>query len=131
MIQKIDHIGIGVKNLEEAVKIYTSLGLKVEHREEVKEQKVKLASLSIGESHIELLESTDPAGPIGKFVESRGEGIHHIAVKVDNIVASLENAKKAGIQLIDEKPRIGAGGAKIGFLHPKSTRGVLIEFCER
>jgi len=130
MIQKIDHIGIGVKNLEEAVKIYTSLGLKVEHREEVKEQKVKLASLSIGESHIELLESTDPAGPIGKFVESRGEGIHHIAVKVDNIVASLENAKKAGIQLIDEKPRIGAGGAKIGFLHPKSTRGVLIEFCE-
>lgn len=131
MIQKIDHVGIGVKNLEEAVKVYTSLGLKVEHREEVKEQKVKVASLAIGESHIELLESTDPAGPIGKFVESRGEGIHHIAVKVDNIVASLENAKKAGIQLIDEKPRIGAGGAKIGFLHPKSTRGVLIEFCER
>jgi methylmalonyl-CoA/ethylmalonyl-CoA epimerase len=131
MIQKIDHVGIGVKNLEEAVKIYTSLGLKVEHMEEVKEQKVKVASLAIGESHIELLESTDPAGPIGKFVESRGEGIHHIAVRVDNIVASLESAKKAGIQLIDEKPRIGAGGAKIGFLHPKSTRGVLIEFCER
>jgi len=131
MIKKIDHIGIAVKNLEEAANLYTALGLRVNHREEVKEQKVKVVSLQIGESHIELLESTDPVGAIGKFIESRGEGIHHIAVQVDDIATALENAKKSGIQLIDEKPRIGAGGARIAFLHPKSTRGVLLEFCER
>ncbi|MEJ5301382.1 MAG: methylmalonyl-CoA epimerase [Thermodesulforhabdaceae bacterium] len=129
---KIDHIGIAVKSIEQARKLYEGLlGLKYEGSETVAEQKVTTAFFPIGDTEIELLESTDPDGPIAKFIEKRGEGIQHIAFRVDNIEEALEELKKQGIQLIDEKPRIGAGGAKIAFLHPKATGGVLIELCER
>ncbi|MEM4473206.1 MAG: methylmalonyl-CoA epimerase [Archaeoglobaceae archaeon] len=127
---KIDHIGIAVKNLEEAIKTFESLGFKVKNIEEVKEQKVKVAMLPIGESKIELLEATAEDSVIAKFISSRGEGVHHIAINVENIERSLEIAKNSGIKLIDERPRIGAGGKKVAFLHPKSTHGVLLEFVE-
>jgi len=130
MTLKIDHIGIAVKNLEEAVKTFESLGLKVKEIEEVKEQKVKVAMFPVGESRIELLEATAEDSAIAKFIANRGEGIHHIAINVENIERSLEHARKAGIKLIDEKPRIGAGGKKVAFLHPKSVHGVLLEFVE-
>lgn len=132
MIKKVDHIGIAVKSIEEARKFYEEvLGLKVTGIEEVKEQKVKTAFIPVGESEIELLESTSEDGPIAKFIEKRGEGIHHIALQVDDIEKALEELKKKGIQLIDEVPRYGAGGAKIAFVHPKSAHGVLLELCER
>lgn len=132
MIEKIDHLGIAVKSIEEALKIYTDiLGLKVTGEEVVEEQKVKTAFIPVGESKIELLESTAPDGPIAKHIEKRGEGIQHIAFKVDNIEKALKSLKQKGVRLIDEKPRFGAGGAKIAFIHPKDTKGVLIELCER
>lgn len=132
MIKKIDHIGIAVKSIEEAAKLYEGLlGLKITQTEEVAEQKVKVAFLPTGDSEVELLESTDPEGPVAKFIASRGEGIQHIAFRVDNIEEALEKLKKAGVRLIDEKPRYGAGGAKIAFIHPKETFGTLIELCER
>ncbi|AKG91131.1 methylmalonyl-CoA epimerase [Geoglobus ahangari] len=130
MMKKIDHIGIAVKSLDEAVELYKKLGFEVKEIEEVEEQKVKVAMLPVGESKIELLEATSPESAIAKFIEKRGEGIHHIAVNVENIEEALENAKKNGLQLIDEKPRIGAGGKKVAFIHPKSTKGVLLEFVE-
>lgn len=129
---KIDHIGIAVKSIEESRKLYEGiLGLKYEGSETVAEQKVTTAFFPIGDTEIELLESTDPEGPVAKFIEKRGEGIHHIAFRVENIEEALEELKKQGVQLIDEKPRVGAGGARIAFLHPKATGGVLIEICER
>ena len=131
MIGKIDHIGIAVKNLEEAVKIWENLRLKVEEIEEVPDQKVRTAVFHVGESRIELLEATSEDSPIAKFIEKRGEGIHHIALGVDNIEEHLDKLKEKGFRLIDEKPRIGAGGAKIAFVHPKSVNGVLLELCER
>lgn len=132
MIKKIDHIGIAVKSIEEAAEFYKEvLGLEITGVEEVKEQKVRTAFIPIGESEIELLESTSEDGPIAKFIEKRGEGIQHIALQVNNIEKALEELKKKGIQLIDEVPRIGAGGAKIAFVHPKSTNGVLLELCQR
>jgi len=132
MMKKIDHIGVAVENLNEAMKLYKeSLGLEIEGTEEVKEQKVKVASIPVGESRIELIESTDPNGPIAKFIKSRGEGIHHIALEVDNIEGVLQKLKERGVQLIDEKPRIGAHKMKIAFLHPRSTKGVLLELCEK
>lgn len=127
---KIDHIGIAVKKLEEAIRTFEALGFKVKEIEEVKEQKVKVAMLPVGESRIELLEATAEDSAIAKFIASRGEGIHHIAINVENIEKSLEIAKNSGIKLIDEKPRIGAGGKKVAFLHPKSVHGVLLEFVE-
>jgi len=130
-ILRIDHVGIAVKSLEEARKLYEALGLKVTDIEEVAEQKVRVAFLPLEGSEIELLETTDPEGPIGKFIEKRGEGIQHIALRVDNIEAALEELKGRGFQLIDQKPRYGAGGARIAFLHPKSTNGVLLELSER
>ncbi len=130
MIKKIDHIGIAVSNLEEAIKVYESIGLKVAETEEVEDQKVRVAMIPVGESRIELLEATSPDSAIAKFIEKRGEGIHHIAINVENIEEALKKAKEAGIKLIDEKPRIGAGGKKVAFLHPKSLRGVLLEFVE-
>ncbi len=130
MMKKVDHIGIAVKSLDEAVELYRKLGFEVKEIEEVAEQKVKVAMLPVGESKIELLEATSPDSAIAKFIEKRGEGIHHIAVNVENIEQALENAKKNGLQLIDEKPRIGAGGKKVAFIHPKSTKGVLLEFVE-
>ncbi len=130
-ILRIDHVGIAVKSLEEAKKLYEALGLTVTDVEEVAEQKVRVAFLPVEGSEIELLETTDPEGPIGKFIEKRGEGIQHIALRVDNIEAALEELKSRGFQLIDQKPRYGAGGARIAFLHPKSTNGVLLELSER
>jgi len=130
MIKKISHIGIAVNNLDEIMKVYQEqLGLKVEEIEEVEDQKVRVAMIPVGESRIELLESTHPEGPIAKSIERRGEGLHHIALEVDNIEETLEDLKKAGVRLIDEKPRIGAGGAKIAFIHPKAPR-ILLELCE-
>lgn len=131
MIKKVDHIGIAVKNLEDVIKIWESLGLKVEEIEEVPDQKVRTAIFHAGETRIELLEATAEDSPIAKFIEKRGEGIHHIALGVDNIEEHLEKLKEKGFRLIDEKPRIGAGGAKIAFVHPKSVGGVLLELCER
>jgi len=130
LIRRIDHVGIAVKSLEEAVKTYSSLGFEVEEIEEVKEQKVRVAMLPAGESRVELLEALSDDSAIAKFISSRGEGIHHIAINVENIEVALENARKAGLKLIDEKPRIGAGGKKVAFVHPKSTHGVLLEFVE-
>ena len=127
---QIDHIGIAVKNIEEAAKLYTDLGLKVEGTEVVESQKVKVAFIGIGQSRIELLESTAPDGNIAKFIEAKGEGIHHLAVKVDNIEKALEELSAKGYQLIDKTPRVGAGGHKIAFLHPKSTKGVLLELSQ-
>lgn len=130
MIEKIDHIGIAVSSIEDAVKLYTDvLGLKVTEIEVVEDQKVKTAVIPVGESRIELLESTDPDGAIAKHIERRGEGLHHLALEVSNIQEALETLSKRGIALIDEEPRIGAGGHKIAFLHPKGTK-VLIELTE-
>lgn len=132
MIEKLDHIGVAVKSIEESTKIYTEiLGLKVIDIETVEEQKVRTAFIPVGESEIELLESTTPDGPIAKFIEKRGEGIQHIALRVDDLKQKLEELKQKGVRLIDENPRLGAGGAKIAFIHPKDTKGVLIELCER
>jgi len=132
MIEKIDHIGIAVRSIEKTSELLSNiLGLKVAGEENVEEQKVKVAFLPLGDSELELLESTSPEGPIARFIEKKGEGIQHIAFRVDNVEKTLEKLKKEGVRLIDEKPRYGAGGAKIAFLHPKSTNGILIELCER
>jgi len=131
MVEKIDHIGIAVKDLEKACDVFSQLNIKVSGKELVEEQKVKVAFLPVGDSELELLESTSPDGPIARFIEKKGEGIQHIAFKVNNLEKMLEELKKKGVRLIDEKPRYGAGGAKIAFLHPKSTNGILIELCER
>ncbi len=132
MIEKIDHIGIAVSNIQDAAKFYTkALGLKVSEIETVEEQKVKTVGILLGDTRIELLEPLGAEGPIAKFIEKRGEGIQHIALKVDDIKAQLDDLKQKGIRLIDEEPKIGAGGAKIAFIHPKSTNGILIELCER
>ena len=126
----IEHVGIAVKDLATSIKYYEDvLGLKCYSIEEVKDQKVKTAFFKIGQTKIELLESTEPNGPIGKFIEKRGEGVHHIAFAVNEIEQALSEAEGKGIRLIDNKPRKGAEGLNIAFLHPKSTGGVLTEFC--
>jgi methylmalonyl-CoA/ethylmalonyl-CoA epimerase len=131
-VLKIDHLGIAVDSIEEAKKLFHDiLGLRFEGTETVQEQKVTTAFFPVGESEVELLESAAPDGPIAKYLEKRGEGIQHIAFRVDNLEGALAELKDKGIRLIDEKPRKGAGGAKIAFLHPKSTHGVLIELSER
>lgn len=127
----IEHIGIAVRSLEEATKTYEeSLGLEVEGIEKVEDQGVRVAMLPIGESRIELLEPITPESPIEKFLAKRGPGIHHIAVRVDNIEESLEKMKLAGVKLIDESPRVGAGNKRIAFVHPSSTHGVMLELVE-
>ncbi len=127
----IEHIGIAVKDLNESIKYYENiLNLKCYAIEEVKEQKVKTAFFMIGQTKIELLESTDPEGPIGKFIEKKGEGVHHLAFAVDNIDKALPELEEKGVRLIDQTPRKGAEGLDIAFLHPKSTQGVLTELCE-
>ena len=132
MTGKIDHIGIAVANLDETLKLYTDvLGLKLHGTETVADQKVRVAFLPIGDTELELLESTEPDGPIAKFIEAKGQGLQHLAFQVDDIEAALEEMRLKGIRLIDEKPRYGAGGAKIAFLHPKATNGVLVELCQR
>lgn len=132
MVRKVDHIGVAVKNLDEALHFYENiLGLKAAGKEVVEEQKVTVAFLPVGDSEVELLESTQEDGPIAKFIEKNGEGVQHIAYKVDNIEEAIAEMKEKGIRMIDEKPRYGAGGARIAFCHPKSTFGVLIELTER
>ena len=129
---KIDHIGIAVNDIADARTFWAdTLGLPFEGDETVAEQKVKTAFFPVGESEVELLESTDPEGPIAKYIEKKGQGIQHVAFRVENIHQALEELKEKGIRLIDETPRKGAGGAKIAFLHPKATNGVLVELCER
>ena len=128
---KIDHIGIAVKSLTEAIKVYeTAIGLKVTGFDQVDEQGVRVAMLDIGESRIELLEPTGSNSPIEKFIAKRGEGIHHIAVRVDNIEEALERLKSAGMRLVDSTPRRGAHNTRIAFIHPSSTHGVLLELVE-
>ncbi len=128
----IEHLGIAVKSLDDAIPFYEDVfGLKCYAIEEVAEQKVKTAFFQVGQTKIELLESTDPEGPVGKFIEKRGEGIHHLAFAVEGIEQSLAYLEEKGIRLIDKKPRKGAEGLNIAFLHPKSTFGVLTELCEK
>jgi methylmalonyl-CoA/ethylmalonyl-CoA epimerase len=128
----IEHIGIAVRDLIETTRYYEEvLGLKCYRTEEVADQKVKTAFFKIGETKIELLESTSPDGPIGKFIEKKGEGIHHLAFAVNGLTLQLTDAESKGIQLIDRAPRPGAEGLDIAFLHPKSTFGVLTELCEQ
>lgn len=130
-LSHIEHIGIAVKSIDEAKKYYEDvLGLKCYAVEEVADQKVKTAFFKVGETKIELLESTDPEGPIGKFIEKKGEGIHHIAFHVKDLPGALKEADEKGLRLIDKEPRKGAEGLDIAFLHPKATHGVLTEFCE-
>lgn len=127
----IEHIGIAVKSLDESIPFYEEvLGLKCYAIEEVKEQKVKTAFFKVGQTKIELLESTDPEGPIGKFIEKKGEGMHHMAFAVEGLEEALVEVEKKGVRLIDKTPRKGAEGLDIAFLHPKSTHGVLTELCE-
>lgn len=131
-ITHIEHIGIAVKNLNESIKYYEEvLGLKCYTVEEIKDQKVKTAFFMVGQTKIELLESTEPDGPVGKFIEKKGEGIHHIAFASTNVEKALNEAAAKGIELIDKQPRKGAEGMNIAFLHPKSTFGVLTELCEK
>ncbi len=131
-VLKIDHLGIAVAGIAERKNFWTEvLGLSFAGSETVPEQKVTTAFLPVGESEIELLESTTPDGPIAGYLEKRGEGIQHVAFRVENIEAALEELKAKGIRLIDDKPRRGAGGAKIAFLHPKATNGILVELCEK
>jgi methylmalonyl-CoA/ethylmalonyl-CoA epimerase len=132
LIEKIDHLGIAVTSIREGKQFWTDiLGLDCEGTETVAAQKVVTAFLPVGESEVELLESTSPDGPIAKYLEKKGAGIQHIAFRVPDIDAALAELKASGVRLIDETPRPGAGGARIAFLHPKSTGGVLVELCER
>ncbi len=131
MFEKIDHVGIAVIDLDRALRLYRDqLGLELKDIEEVDEQKVKVAFVPVGESNLELLEPTDPSGPVGKFIAKKGEGFHHISFNVSDLEGKLEQLVEQGVELIDHVPRYGAGGAKIAFLHPRSTGGVLIELCE-
>jgi len=131
-ITRIDHIGLAVKSIKDAGKFYVDiLGLSIEEIEKIEDQKVKVAFLPVSEGEIELLESTQPDGPVAKFIDSKGEGIQHIAFRVENIDEALEELKAKGVRLIDQKPRPGAGGARIAFIHPKETNGVLVELCQR
>ncbi len=127
----IEHIGIAVKNLDEAISFYENVfGLECYAVEEVADQKVKTAFFRVGDTKIELLEPTDEEGPIGKYIEKKGEGIHHMAFAVEGLVEKLKIAEEQGVRLIDKQPRKGAEGLNIAFLHPKSTFGVLTELCE-
>ena len=131
-VLKIDHVGIAVGSIAERENFWTEvLGLSLAGSETVPEQKATTAFFPVGESEIELLESTATDGPIAAYLEKRGEGIQHVAFRVENIEAAIEELKAKGIRLIDDKPRKGAGGAKIAFLHPKATSGILVELCEK
>lgn len=131
-ILKIDHLGIAVNSIEDGKDFWSGvLGLNFEGAETVAEQKVTTAFFPVGESEVELLESTAPDGPVAKYIEKRGQGIQHVAFRVENIDEALAELKEKGVKLIDQEPRLGAGGAKIAFLHPKATAGVLVELCQR
>ncbi|NIO36209.1 methylmalonyl-CoA epimerase [Candidatus Bathyarchaeota archaeon] len=133
MFVGIDHIGVAVSKLDEAISLYRDLlGLKLEGVKIAEEDKVRTAFFSTGgETRIEIMEPTEDESPVAKFIEKRGEGIHHISLKVDNIDAVLQDLKRKGLKLVDEKSRIGAEGLKVAFIHPKSTRRVLFELCEK
>ena len=129
---KIDHIGIATRQLKEATALWQdALGLEIDSTEEVAEQGVRIAMLPIGETHIELLEPLTVESPIGRFLNKRGPGIHHIAIRVDDIRMTLEQLKEKGARLIDETPRMGAGGCLVAFIHPSSTNGVLLELVQQ
>ncbi len=131
MIRRIQHIGVAVRKLDEAIPFYRDvLGLELAGIEEVSDQKIRTAIFRVGESTIEVLESTSPDGPVGRFLEKHGEGIHHLCFQVEDAAAALAGAREKGARLIDEAPRPGVHGMKIGFLHPKSTFGVLTEFAQ-
>lgn len=131
LIKGLHHVGIAVSNLDEAVKTFeTTLGLEPSFVKEVKDQKIRVASFKVGESSLELFEPTDSSSTVAAFLAKRGEGMHHVALAVDNIRATLDAAQKAGASLIDREPRVGAEGQLIAFLHPKSTRGTLVELCQ-
>lgn len=128
---KVDHIGIATRSIEEALKFWRdALGLEVMHTETVEEQGVNIAMLPVGEPRVELLEPTGPASPVAKFLEKRGPGLHHVAVRVSDIRASLARLKREGTRLIDEEPRVGAGGCLVAFVHPSASGGVLLELVE-
>jgi len=129
---KVDHIGIATRGIDEALTLWRdTLGLTIDSTEEVTDQGVKVAMLPIGESHIELLEALSPNSPVGKFLEKRGPGIHHVAIRVADIEAALAQLKEKGARLIDETPRLGAGGCLVAFIHPSSSNGVLLELVQR
>ena len=128
---QLDHLGIAVENLDEAIRVYEMLGLSCSHIETIHEQKVRTATLPLGDTNLELLEPTEANSSIGKFLATRGGGIHHIALQVENIDEKLLELKSLGLRLIDETPRIGLGGSRIAFIHPKSTCNTLIELVER
>jgi methylmalonyl-CoA/ethylmalonyl-CoA epimerase len=131
-IKHIDHIGIAVKSIEEGKRFFADiLGLKFEKTEIIEEQKVKTGFFPIADSELELLESTEADGPVAKFIEARGQGVQHIAFRVENLDEALAELKEKGVRLIDQEPRKGAGGARIAFIHPKETSGVLVELCEK
>ncbi len=130
-ILKVDHIGIAVRSLAESAKLYELLGIARAGEEEVSEQKVNVAFYPLGDTEIELLESTSPDGPIAKYIEKNGEGFQHLALRVENLEEALKELRAKGVRLIDEKPRYGAGGAKIAFVHPRATGGILLELSER
>ena len=130
-MKKIDHIGIAVHDLDATAKVYKQLGFTYEKTETVEDQKVRTAFFKVGDSHLELLEATEPSSPIAKFLGRRGPGIHHISIEVDNLDLALKEYREAGIQMAQETPSIGAGGHRIAFVHPKAAGGVLIELMER
>lgn len=131
-VLKLDHVGIAVKNMDETLKFYQDvLGLDLADTEVVEEQKVKVAFLPIGDTEVELLESTSEDGPIAKYIERNGEGVQHLAFLVEDLEEAIEDMKNKGMRMIDEMPRYGAGGAKIAFMHPKSSYRVLVELCQR
>ena len=131
-VLKIDHLGIAVKSFKGVESFWTDvLGLEFKGSETIEDQKVITTFVPVGESEVELLESTSSDGPVARYIEKKGEGIQHVAFQVENLETALEELKKKGIRLIDEKPRMGAGGSKIAFLHPKATKGVLVELCEK
>jgi methylmalonyl-CoA/ethylmalonyl-CoA epimerase len=128
---KIDHLGIATREIAEALTFWRdSLGLELDEVEEVTEQKVRVAMLPLGESRVELLEPTGPDSPIAKFLEKRGPGLHHVAIRVEDILQSLDRLKRQGARLIDESPRLGAGGSLVAFVHPSSANGVLLELVQ-
>ena len=131
-ILKVDHIGVAVNSIESSLKFFANtLGLKLEGSETVESQKVTTAFLPVGDTEVELLQSTAPDGPIAGFIEKKGEGAQHVAFLVDNIEEALKELEAKGIRLIDKVPRMGAGGKKIAFVHPKDTYGVLVELCQK
>jgi methylmalonyl-CoA/ethylmalonyl-CoA epimerase len=128
---KLDHIGIAVESIERSLIFYESIGIELAKTEVVADQKVRVAILPVGETRIELLETLDPDGPVGKFLAKKGQGLHHIAVRVENISGTIDKLTAQGIELIDKVPRKGAGNSLIAFVHPRSTGGVLLELTEK